>query len=63
MGFIHVGSDDVKTTRAVYEAVIRASGSKSTARGLTQAPRDCDDDDGPQTQDFPAWAVSLQEDR
>ncbi len=34
----HVGSDNVKTMREVYESVIRAAGSRSRVRSLPQAP-------------------------
>jgi nucleoside-diphosphate-sugar epimerase len=34
----HIGSDDVKSMREVYETVIRSSGSKSTVRSLPKAP-------------------------
>jgi nucleoside-diphosphate-sugar epimerase len=34
----HIGSDDVKSMRAVYEAVIAESGSKSKVRSLPKAP-------------------------
>jgi nucleoside-diphosphate-sugar epimerase len=34
----HIGSDDVKSMRAVYEAVIRASGSRSRVRSLPKGP-------------------------
>lgn len=34
----HIGSDNVKTMRAVYEAVIQESGSKSKVRGLPATP-------------------------
>jgi nucleoside-diphosphate-sugar epimerase len=33
----HIGSDNVKTMREVYEAVIRASGSRSRVRSLPKA--------------------------
>ena len=34
----HVGSDDVKSLREVYESVIRQAGSKSQVRGLPKGP-------------------------
>jgi nucleoside-diphosphate-sugar epimerase len=34
----HVGSDDVKTLREVYEAVIRKAGSRSRVRSLPKGP-------------------------
>jgi nucleoside-diphosphate-sugar epimerase len=34
----HIGSDDVKTLREVYDAVIRKAGSKSRVRGLPKGP-------------------------
>ncbi|RSL17275.1 nucleoside-diphosphate-sugar epimerase [Edaphobacter aggregans] len=34
----HIGSDDVKSMRQVYEAVIQTSGSKSKVRSLPKAP-------------------------
>lgn len=34
----HIGSDDVKSLRTVYEAVIRQAGSKSRVRGLPKGP-------------------------
>lgn len=34
----HIGSDDVKSMREVYEAVIRSSGSRSKVRSLPKAP-------------------------
>ena len=34
----HVGSDDVKSLREVYESVIRQAGSKSRVRGLPKRP-------------------------
>jgi nucleoside-diphosphate-sugar epimerase len=34
----HIGSDDVKTMREVYESVIRASSSRSKVRSLPKAP-------------------------
>lgn len=34
----HIGSDDVKTMRQVYEAVIQTSGSKSKVRSLPKTP-------------------------
>jgi nucleoside-diphosphate-sugar epimerase len=34
----HIGSDDVKTMREVYEAVIRAAGSDSRVRSLPKRP-------------------------
>jgi UDP-glucose 4-epimerase len=34
----HIGSDDVKSMRAVYEAVIREGGSKSKVRSLPKGP-------------------------
>lgn len=34
----HIGSDDVKSLRSVYEAVIRAAGSSSRVRGLPKGP-------------------------
>ncbi len=34
----HVGSDNVKTMREVYESVIRAAGSRSRVRSLPKAP-------------------------
>jgi nucleoside-diphosphate-sugar epimerase len=34
----HIGSDDVKTLREVYDAVIRKAGSKSRVRGLPKRP-------------------------
>ena len=34
----HIGSDDVKSMRQVYEAVIRASGSRSRVRSLPKGP-------------------------
>lgn len=34
----HIGSDNVKTMREVYEAVIRASGSRSRVRSLPKKP-------------------------
>jgi UDP-glucose 4-epimerase len=37
-GIFHVGSDGVMSLRAVYEAVIRASGSRSKVRSLPKAP-------------------------
>jgi UDP-glucose 4-epimerase len=37
-GVFNVGSDNVKSLRAVYEAVIRASGSKSKVRSLPKMP-------------------------
>ena len=37
-GLFHVGSNNVKTMREVYEAVIRASGSKSKVRSLPKGP-------------------------
>ncbi len=37
-GLFHVGSDDVKSMRAVYTSVIAASGSRSRVRSLPKAP-------------------------
>jgi nucleoside-diphosphate-sugar epimerase len=37
-GLFHVGSDDVKSMRAVYESVIAASGSRSRVRSLPKGP-------------------------
>jgi nucleoside-diphosphate-sugar epimerase len=37
-GLFHIGSDDVKTMRAVYEAVIAESGSRSRVRSLPKGP-------------------------
>jgi len=37
-GLFHIGSDDVKSMRAVYESVIRASGSRSRVRSLPKPP-------------------------
>jgi nucleoside-diphosphate-sugar epimerase len=37
-GIFHVGSDRVKTLREVYEAVIRAAGSRSRVRSLPKWP-------------------------
>lgn len=34
----HIGSDDVKSLRDVYDAVIRKAGSKSRVRGLPKGP-------------------------
>jgi nucleoside-diphosphate-sugar epimerase len=34
----HIGSDDVKSMREVYESVIRASGSRSKVRSLPKGP-------------------------
>jgi UDP-glucose 4-epimerase len=34
----HIGSDDVKSMRQVYESVIRASGSRSRVRSLPKGP-------------------------
>ncbi|HEV2277583.1 MAG TPA: NAD(P)-dependent oxidoreductase [Acidobacteriaceae bacterium] len=34
----HIGSDDVKSLRDVYDAVIRKAGSKSQVRGLPKGP-------------------------
>ena len=34
----HIGSDDVKSMREVYEAVVRASGSRSKVRSLPKTP-------------------------
>ena len=34
----HIGSDDVKSLREVYDAVIRKAGSKSRVRGLPKGP-------------------------
>lgn len=34
----HIGSDDVKSLREVYEAVIRKAGSRSRVRGLPKGP-------------------------
>jgi UDP-glucose 4-epimerase len=34
----HIGSDDVKTMRQVYEAVIQTSGSRSKVRSLPKSP-------------------------
>jgi nucleoside-diphosphate-sugar epimerase len=34
----HIGSDNVRSMREVYESVIRASGSKSKVRSLPKAP-------------------------
>jgi nucleoside-diphosphate-sugar epimerase len=34
----HIGSDDVKSMRAVYEAVIAKSGSRSKVRSLPKGP-------------------------
>jgi len=34
----HIGSDDVRSMREVYEAVIRSSGSKSKVRSLPKGP-------------------------
>jgi UDP-glucose 4-epimerase len=37
-GLFHLGSDDVQGMRAVYESVIRASGSRSKVRSLPKGP-------------------------
>jgi UDP-glucose 4-epimerase len=37
-GLFHVGSDDVKSMRAVYESVIAAGGSRSKVRSLPKGP-------------------------
>ena len=37
-GLFHVGSDDVKSMRAVYESVIAESGSRSRVRSLPKGP-------------------------
>ncbi|MGI4756248.1 MAG: NAD-dependent epimerase/dehydratase family protein [Janthinobacterium lividum] len=37
-GLFHLGSDDVKSMRAVYESVIAQSGSKSRVRSLPKGP-------------------------
>lgn len=37
-GLFHIGSDNVKTMREVYEAVVRAGGSKSKVRALPKGP-------------------------
>ncbi len=34
----HIGSDNVQSMRAVYESVVRASGSKSRVRALPKSP-------------------------
>lgn len=34
----HIGSDDVKSMREIYEAVVRASGSRSRVRSLPKGP-------------------------
>ena len=37
-GLFHLGSDDVKSMRAVYESVVRESGSRSRVRSLPKGP-------------------------
>jgi nucleoside-diphosphate-sugar epimerase len=37
-GLFHIGSDDVRSMREVYESVIRSAGSKSKVRSLPKSP-------------------------